>query len=317
MARQNPISASRRPGYFLKLGSEPVAFGKHILARSGANLTLQHRLFVNDPWELIAEAIHRALPKGKTRDLAHSFRRQAEDYFRTATIGRELAVRPVLLYYAFLNLSKAYALAKGRVSLAGTAYHGLSAVPKPRAVLSSLIRFDIRKKPAVFEELLHELDGNPGIVKSGLSLGKLLPQILPGHRLWCYAANQAERFLAVERFEVLHSHEKKEVWLNLFVHRNDLGHIGVSPAKALANTQLSDFEVTTEISNVEWVCFQQQTPTSYAADSSQALAVIISGTRNKIWETVRISSPYRKPYIYCCPSTEHRARLRKCSPFTF
>jgi hypothetical protein len=88
-------------------------------ARTGSAFTLQHRLFVNGPWELIAEAIQRAVPDDGTRDIAHSFRRQAEDYFRAATIGREMAVRPVLLYYAFLSLSKAYAAAKGDADLAG------------------------------------------------------------------------------------------------------------------------------------------------------------------------------------------------------
>jgi hypothetical protein len=81
--------------------------------RFASGQIVQHQLFVNDPWELIAEAIHRALPGGKVKEIAHSFRRQAEDYFRAATVARELGVRPVLLYYAFLNLSKGYAIAKG------------------------------------------------------------------------------------------------------------------------------------------------------------------------------------------------------------
>jgi len=37
---------------------------------------------------------------GRARDVAQSFRLQAEDYFLAATSGRELAVKPVLLYYA-------------------------------------------------------------------------------------------------------------------------------------------------------------------------------------------------------------------------
>src|SRR6266852_4006525 len=105
--------AALRPGEPLRIGREIVAYSRNALATEGGPFRLQHRLFVNDPWELIAEAIARAVKPGRTRDVAQSFRLQAEDYFRVATTGRELAVKPVLLYYAFLNLSKAYAVAKG------------------------------------------------------------------------------------------------------------------------------------------------------------------------------------------------------------
>jgi hypothetical protein len=100
-----------RGGEDLRLGRERVKYGRNILDPKN---NLQPRLFVNDPWELIAEAIARNIPKKEHRDIAHSFRRQAEDYFRMAVTARELAVRPVLLYYAFLNLSKAYGLVKNK-----------------------------------------------------------------------------------------------------------------------------------------------------------------------------------------------------------
>jgi hypothetical protein len=31
--------------------------------------------------------------------------------------------------------------------------------------------------------------------------------------------------------------------------------------------------------------------------------------KNRVWETVKIASPYRKPYVYCCPTGERRSRL--------
>ncbi len=106
-ARKVKLPAALRPGDPLRLGREVVSYGRNILIPRGSAFELQHRFFVNEPWGLMAEAIARAVPPGKTRDIAQSFRRQAEDYFRAAATGRELAVRPVLLYYAFLNLSKA------------------------------------------------------------------------------------------------------------------------------------------------------------------------------------------------------------------
>lgn len=301
-----------REGEPLRIGREAVSFGRYILNLKESPYQLQHRLFVNDPWELIAEAIHRALPEGKTREIAHSFRRQAEDYFRAATIGRELAVRPVLLYYAFLNLSKAYAVAKGQIALTGKAFHGVTSSVKPTAIPGSLIRFDAPSpsKTVVFQELLKLCNGNPAVTSSDLRLGYLLPQILPGHRLWCYATNRPERFLTVERSDVLHLPATREIWLNLYINKNDLDRLGISDKKALSQSDLrGEFEIVPKTWHIDWIGFQQRKTTSYSLEPAQALAHIIEGTKNKIWETVRVGSPYRKPYIYCCPSAEQAARL--------
>jgi YaaC-like Protein len=305
-------SKARRPaplrtGDPLRVGPEPVIFGRNILVRKNSAYELQHRFFVNDPWELMAEAIARAVAPGKSRDIAQSFRRQAEDYFRAATAGRELAVRPVLLYYAFLNLSKAYGVAKGNASFASKALHGISCEPKPKAIPQSLVKFPRGKGTLVFPELLKLLDGNAGVLGSDLRLGYLLPQILPGHRLWCYATGRAERFLTVEKVDILHLPATKQVWLNLYLNRNDLGRLKMSEENATSRADLAEFEFAG--SSSDSACFQQRNPDSYSADPAEALALIIRRNQNRIWETVKTASPYRKPYIYCCPPAEQGARL--------
>jgi len=259
---------------------------------------------------MIAEGIHRALLKGRTRDLAHSFLRQAEDYFRAATVGRELAVRPVLLYYAFLNLGKAYAVSKGNTKLAGRSFHGVRSAARQRAIPGSLVQFETTSagRPGVFQELLQHLDGNPAVLRSDLRLGHLLPQILPGHRLWCYATNRSERFLTVEHFQVRHSGQPKQVWLNMFLKKSDLDRLGLTETRVLSEADLAgDFEVAGPVTDL--VCFQQRSPEPYSADPAEALVPIIRKVKNKIWETARIASPYRKPYVYCCPPAERIARL--------
>jgi|SRR5580704_6153864 hypothetical protein len=298
-----------RKGDPLRVGREAVTFGRNILLPSGTAFELQHRLFVNDPWELMAEAIARAVPQGKVRDIAQSFRRQAEDYFRAATTGRELAVRPVLLYYAFLNLSKAYGVAKGNAALAGTAVHGISGEAQPKKIHQSLVKFSARKGTLVFQELLKLLGGNLSILNAPLQIGHLMPQILPGHRLWCYATNRPERFLTVEEFEVLHSPAGKQVWLNLYLNKHDLDRLNIQEPRLLSQADLGDFEIASGYALADRVCFQQRMPESYVADPAEALAQVIQKVRNKIWETVKTASPYRKPYIYCTPPAEQGKRL--------
>lgn len=276
-------------------------------------MVLQHRLFVKDPWELIAEATHRAVTDISARDAAHSFRRQAHDYFQTATVADELAVKPVLLYYAFLNLSKTFAITRGNVSLTSAAYHGLSADPNAKSIPKSSVRFDRRRSPAVFEELNALLDGSSAPSRTNIPLAHLLPQILPGHRLWGYATNRQERFVAVERFELLHSPATKHVWLNILVNRSDLDRLGLTDRTALSHSGLqATFEIIGESAS-DTVLFQQRVATPYSAAPIEALGLITTMMQNQIWETVRIISPYRKPYIYCSPTNEQVSRLPQIS----
>jgi len=300
------LPAALRPGDPVRVERELVTYGRNILIQSGSSFELQHRFFVNEPWELMAEAIARAVAPGKTRNIAQSFRRQAEDYFRAATTGRELAVRPVLLYYAFLNLSKAYGVAKKNMNLAGRAYHGIKCESRP-TIPESRIKFVGGGGTLVFQELLKLLDGNVGVLRSELQLGHLLPQILPGHRLWCYATKRAERFLTVEKFDVLHLPAGKRVWLNVYLSRNDLERLRVSEEKIRSQADLAEFEIAD--GGRDSVCFQQRNPDSYSIDPAEALAQIIYRNRNRIWETVKTASPYRKPYVYCSPPAEQGKRL--------
>ena len=53
-----------RAGDFLQIGYETVSFGRNTIAQTGSAFTVQRRLFVNDPWELIAEAILTDTMKG-------------------------------------------------------------------------------------------------------------------------------------------------------------------------------------------------------------------------------------------------------------
>lgn len=311
MATNAKSGAVFREGKLLRIGREFVSFGRNMVIPTDAGFALQHRVFVNDPWAMIAEGIHRGLPKGRTREIAHSFRNQAEEYFVAATTGRELSVRPVLLYYSFLNLAKAYALSRGSTKLLGRSYHGLTPIAKPGAVTGSFIKLDPSspKRPSVFEDLTQYLGGDPKALRPELRVGYLLPQILPGHRLWCYAADKAERFLPIESVWVNHSSDAKKVWLNIFLRKSDVEQLEVSPEQMLRQADLlNQFEIA-EFDSEELLCLQQRSPETYETNPKESLFRIGINTRNKIWETVKIVSPYRKPYVYCCPASERSSRL--------
>jgi hypothetical protein len=299
MASKAKVAAPVRSALPLKIGREWISFGRNLVTPTGSAFALQHRLFVSDPWAVIAEAIHRALPDDRTRDIAHSFRRQAEDYFRAANIGRELAVRPVLLYYAFLNLAKAYTVAKGNVALAGKTSHGVSSPPsKPRQIQGALIRFErpTKSQPRVFQQLLNDLEGNAAVMNADLKLGRLLPQILPGHRLWCYGSRQRERFVPIEQIDLCQANRKKQVWVNIYLSRDDLDSLDMSDSTVLSESDLkAAFEIADDASRSDCVCFQQRNPESYVTDPAEAADRVVRAVRNNIWETVKSPLPIENP----------------------
>ena len=65
----------------------------------------------------------------------------------------------------------------------------LQGLPKHR----EFIKF---KKSGVFQELLTQIEGNVDVLSAPLPLNHLFPQILPGHRLWCYGMKKTGTFPA-------------------------------------------------------------------------------------------------------------------------
>lgn len=294
----------------LKIGRQNIIYGRNVIHSTGSSYSLQSRLFVNDPWELIAEAIARALPAGKVRDIAQSFRRQAEDYFRVATAGRELAVRPVLLYYAFLNLAKAYAVANGRTILTGRVTHGIRFNPRGRTTVGATIEFDLNVgRTSAFLELLRLLDGSLVAVSAPMRLGHLIPQVLAGHRLWCYAAGKPERFLSLERISIFHSPGPKNIRMTLDVPKDDFNRLNLTERKLIDYSGLHDFQSVALHPTFPSIRLQQTTSVPYVTVPEAALTALIASLKNRIWETVRVGSPYRKHYVYCTPPAEYSKRL--------
>jgi hypothetical protein len=86
--------------------------------------------------------------------------------------------------------------------------------------------------------------------------------------------------------------------------------LGLSEGQVLAETDLRvDFELVTPPVPSRSVCFQQRQPATYISDPGEAIAYLSRAHGNRFWETVKVTSPYRKPYLYCTPPAEKRTRL--------
>jgi hypothetical protein len=142
---------------------------------------------------------------------------------------------------------------------------------------------------------------------------RLLPQILPGHRLWAEAANQGERFISIYDIRVMENKTNKSLWLNFYLFEDDLTRLGVTHKKLLLETGLRTlFKQVQSIRTVnkrKLVCFEQISTIVYKHRPSDEVHKLVPIIRNFLWVTVASVPAYRRYYLYLSPTSEHASLL--------
>jgi hypothetical protein len=299
-----------RKGKRLTIRGSKVEFSFWPVAKTTRRYGLTSRVYVNDPWPIIAEAIAVRCLK-KKRDAAQAFRSQAEEYYRAAYTAQQTATKPLLFYYAFLNLVKAYLLTTtSHPTLSHQTKHGL----RERANLRQIVGATVTAEPSeknrlsIFSLFLEALGAKPLTRERRFRLGSLLPQLVPGHRIWCEAAKSTERFVRVN-LAFYKSLKSKSIWLTMRFEEDDCKRLGVSHVEMLRRAGLNRLWQSVESTLRSQVKIEQSSPAAYKHRPSDHLTSLVRPLRLKIWSTVLSVSPYRSYYVYLCPSGERRSVL--------
>ncbi|MEJ1128183.1 YaaC family protein [Variovorax sp. CCNWLW225] len=308
--------AASRVGERLRVNNKliPYSFWPTKLGPKG-NASLQTLLFSLDPWSIIDQSIKTSCPQANRLE-ALACTRQARDFYEGAVDSQRVSARPLSLYYCFMNLVKAFCLTKGTQTTFNKAQHGLSEMLRPanreltdaflRAFPSPNARGDLQN----FSEFMAVLNGAGLTAQIDYDLSVLLPQILPGHRLWSSAANKKERFVAIHEIRTFVSKTTRELWLGLYFVTDDLSRIGVSHKTFLVESGLaaSFAQVAcseTDGSGRSLVCFQQNVPiVSPNTKYGNSLQQLFNTARPFLWATVATIPPYRRHYVYLRPPVE-------------
>jgi hypothetical protein len=306
-----------RAGERLRVNGKLIPFSLWpIKVGAKGNASLQSLLFSLDPWSIIDQTIKTSCPE-PARLEALACMRQARDFFEGAIDAQRVSARPLVLYYCFMNLVKAFCLTRGTQPTFDKAQHGLSEMLRlPRnqelkdAFLRAFVSPNGRNELQNFSEFMAALTGIPLAVNQEYDVPVLLPQILPGHRLWASAADKKERFIAVHDIRPHLNKATRELWLNLYFVSDDLSRIDVSIKRFLAESKLDlSFEQIAcnekDSSARDLICFQQVVPivcpnTKYA----NSLQSLFDTMRGLLWATVATVPPYRRHYIYLRPAPE-------------
>ncbi len=308
--------AAPRTGERLRVNNKLIPYSFWPTKRGPrGNASLQTLLFSLDPWSIIDQVIKTSCPLS-SRPEALACARQARDFYEGAADSQRVSARPLALYYCFMNLVKAFCLTKGPQTTFNKAQHGLSEMLRPanRELTDAFLRaFPSPNASGIlqnFSEFMSTLDGAGLPAQIDYDVSVLLPQILPGHRLWSSAANKKERFVAIHEIRTFVNKVTRELWLGLYFVSDDLSRIGVTHKSFLAESGLaaSFSQVAcseTDESGRPLICFQQNVPiVNPNIKYGNSLQQLFDTARPFLWATVATIPPYRRHYVYLRPQAE-------------
>lgn len=300
-----------RPGVVYRAGGRDIGFSLHPLAPvPGA---AHHRqVFANDPWAVMNATVasSRSLRQERKAE-ARGFLEQAEDFFSAAT-GR-LAARPLLNYYAFLNLAKAVLAVREPTMPLDRAQHGLSdqriAPADPWSLDNAKVVVQSHGTAKnVFRELLATTGAISPPLATDFKVVDLLGSLVVGHRIWRDATGEPEAFFAVEHFEIMHDSTSNEMWVRIFIDADDLRRHGVRLQDLRRRSRLAtDFHVvdgmTTGFADPRYACLEQTTPHNYgyAIRSRDGLRMIADALRPNLWcviTSMPTDNGFRRYYLH-------------------
>ncbi len=254
--------------------------------------------------------------KAALKPAAKAFLQQAQEFY-LATQANVVASKPLLLYYAFLNLAKTFILTMGVVEELSNARHGLHAstpaTPTPgRAFRDASVRaFPADDAHCNLFDLFSRALGTPKLAEiTEYRLTALLPQIVLGHRAWLMAAGGQERFIPLHELRFYSKPNQRRVWLTIVMMEEDLKRFGISHNAVLTRSGLSrnfrEVGWQEEVNGKQLWAAEQLKPVSYTSRPSDVLPQVISACRTFLWPIVRTVPPYRRYYVYLVPPGEPR-----------
>ncbi|MGN4152216.1 YaaC family protein [Burkholderia gladioli] len=278
---------------------------------------LQSVLFSLDPWAVIIQRVHGTCP-ASAKDEALACIAQARDFFLSAEQAGALEARPLLQYYSYMNLVKAFCLTRGTRTTFDRARHGLSeklSGPNFRELADAHLEAEAgsatNQTAKNFSEFLLALTGSGLAANTRYNVPELLPQIVPGHRLWAEAANQDERFIHIHDIHFMRDHVAREIWLQIYVVAEDLARLHVTRIDLINSSGIQFHEVQTSKTHdgKKLICFESNVPMPYVGYAADKLNALAEQIKSSLWTTVSTVKPFRRYYLYRCPAPEQPAKL--------
>jgi len=303
--------AAPRGGDELVVKNRPLPFSYFPVTRDSRRYGLFDLLFAGRPWTVMQGAVITQVSAAQRAE-ALAFLEQAQDFYQSAS--DRLATKPLLTYYAFLNLGKALLRVLGYPGDLEMAVHGLAEERvTPGADLDNfavVAKKGYGGRLSVYSEVLDRLGFARPAHNHSYPITELVPQVVVGHRLWREATGRTERFVGIEKIQMVQDSGAKELWLRLYVQRGDLDRYSITHKRLIEEGGLADEfrEVDTALTgeNGDWMCLEQKAALAYTGRPTDVLLDLVEPMKHKLWRiiTTMPERGYRKYYIHLTPPAE-------------
>ena len=253
---------------------------------------LKHgRIVTSDPWRCLAVHICRTVTNRSKRAKASAFLEQAEDLYHAAGAAR-VGSKPLLYYYSFLNLAKTLLVVKKGVDL-NRCMHGLKEpqenVRRHLTITSQSVVANAsnpRGPAQVYREFVAEcgfpVPANPRPMK----LVDLLEQTVSIHRITSHTLGRARQFFPVHEIAFEFDHTNKEVWVALYVNRDELTFSSTAAGNLRKHTKCFE-EVELPKEKNEFRRYESVSRKTYSRSPLDVLRPLVLDTWKDIWSELR------------------------------
>ena len=300
-----------RAGQPVKIRSRQVDFSLWPMRRVKTGATLNTRLFVADPWPIMAQAVGGLRTKderqagarlpGASRGLLP--RRPFSEHDRCQTAA------PVLRFPQYRKSPHSrQAAAHPTRQRASRSCREIEAW-RERLLDAFLEASPTTDRPKVFDLLMRALTGSGLPAVSQVDVLTLMRQIVTGHRLFVSPTGKgSESFLAPKRIAILHDPNTYQIWLQMSIVPGDLARLGLSQTKLLNSGGLAPAwrVVSSGASDAQReVLLEMHTPiTYYQSWIADSIIPLVDTLRRQLWQTVLSVPPYRAYYLFVPPPAE-------------
>lgn len=285
----------------------PFTFWPDALASGGGITTL-------DPWRCLQVHIHQSSLKARQQKRALAFLEQAEDFHLAASEPR-MASKPLLHYYSFLALAKAFLVVQRGIDL-DHGVHGLSDpaanIRKRLNITSQTVRVPDAPSPKpgkinrvhVYREFVQQCGFSVPAKAKLAKVVDLLEQTVSISRVTSRTMQTPRRFFSIDSIEFRYDSTKKEVWIHFAVLRDDLA--GSSNAASDLRKHTTGFE------EVESDCdksrhFESRVAITYTRSPLDSLSELVRNQWHDIWSEM-IPGGYRF-WVSTLPKTKRLSQL--------
>lgn len=314
-----PRVAGAREGSVLDAKGRQLPFSYFPVTKGNRRYGLYDTVFAVSPWSVMRGEVSKRLKAGHETE-ALAFLQQAEDFHHAASAGA--STNPVLTYYCFVNLAKALIRIRGYEGSLDRAMHGMAektAQGGTELLDSTIVVKDSASQVNVFPELMEQLGYDRPANGAEYPVTELLPQIVVGHRIWRESGKgHTERFVDLKHIDFVADTQSQELWLRLYVGRNDLSRYDMSRTRLLEEGNLKDefqevkVETTDRAKNAaHLVCLEQTNAVGYSGRPTDVVADLVNLMKPRLWR-IASSIPgagYRRYYLHLTPPAEISARL--------